>query len=50
MNDRLYEANKTNFGQNAKPVDVNSSFGLNVTRNASNWLKNNLGIEDYEQV
>lgn len=45
MNDRLYEANKTNYGQNAKPIDVLSSFSFRITRNASNWIENNLPQE-----
>lgn len=50
MNDRLYEADKTNFGENAQPVDVFSTSSIKLTRNASNWLRNNLGMQSFEAV
>ena len=48
MNDRLYEPNKTIYGENAQSVDYFPAAGLTITRNASNWLKSNLGIESYD--
>lgn len=53
MNDRLYEANKSYFGSQAKPIEAFESYGpvgpASATRNSRSWLNSKI-VNDAIQV